>query len=274
MSSWKIATWGAAMVMLCASCGGRTLSADAPTVTAPSWERVGFATTDADLVGAIDLRAVRADPLFGPLVTQLARKDDLGVLLRASQIDVVATAAGGEIRTWIAVVHDVNGPPSRSDLGSSARDAVTIPGAWIVGEGPALERIRSNAGLASSRVVMPSRALFASTVQGRAIRRPKEPVLIDATEGLSEATLELLGGAHLELVLRCRYVDAASSRRAATAAKLVLVAEATRDDALSALARELVNVDFDVSGDVVSLRVTISDDLRELLQSYVVAAVR
>ncbi len=81
--------------------------------------------------------------------------------------------------------------------------------------------------------------------------------------------MAVLGGTHLEVVMQCRYVDATAARHAATVARLVLVAEADRMQAVSALARELGKLDFDVHGEVVSVRVTISDDLRELLQSYV-----
>jgi hypothetical protein len=238
-------------------------------VEAPAWERVAFGKGDADLVGAIDLTAVRADPLFGPIVTQLARKDHLAVLTRASQIDVVASVEQGNAATWIAVVHGVDGPPREDDVGSGAGDIVTVPGAWVLGEGRAFQRVRSTPSLASARVALPDRALFASTVQGRAIPRPPHPELADLTEGLEEATVAVLGGAHLEVVLRCRYVDATSARHAATAARLALVAAAARTDAVSALARELGKVDFDASGDVVAMRVTMSDDLRELLQVYI-----
>jgi hypothetical protein len=241
----------------------------APPMEAPAWERIAFGTADADLVGAIDLKAVRADPLFGPIVTQLARKDHLGVLTCASQIDVVATVERGKAATWIAVVHGVEGPPRDDDVGSGAGDIVTVPGAWVLGEGPAFQRVRSTPSLASARVVLPGRALFASTVQGRAIPRPPHPELADMTEGLEEATVAVLGGAHLELVLRCRYIDATAARHAATAARLALVAAAARTDAAAALARELVKLDFDASGDVVAVRVTMSDDLRELLQRYI-----
>jgi hypothetical protein len=81
--------------------------------------------------------------------------------------------------------------------------------------------------------------------------------------------MEILGGAHLEVVLRCRYVDAAAARHAATAARVALVAAAARTDAVAALARALVQLDFDASGDSVTVRLTLSDDLRELLVRYV-----
>ena len=198
----------------------------------------------------------------------------------------------GESASWIAVVHGVDGPPRDGDLGSrvgppralpsgateyrgsSAGDLVTVPGAWIVGEGTAFERFRTSSVLALPPIVMPGRALIASTVQGRAIPRPRHPELVDTTEGLEEATAEILGGAHLEVVLRCRYVDATAARRAATAARIVLLAEASRDDSVSVLARALATLDFDVRGDVVWARVTISDDLRDLVQSYVERAAK
>jgi hypothetical protein len=79
----------------------------------------------------------------------------------------------------------------------------------------------------------------------------------------------MLGGSHWEFVLQCRYVDAASARHAAAAARLLLLAAASSNDSVSVLARALMKVDFDVSGEVVSMRVTISDDLRDVLQTYV-----
>ena len=242
-------------------------------VAAPKWEHVAFSGGDADFVAAIDLEAFRADPVFGPLVAKFARKDEMGVLLRASQIDVVAEVERGEPTTWLAVVHGVEGPPTRSDVGSGAREVITVPGAWLLGEGAAFERVRTNPGLALSAVAMPRNALVASTARGRAFVRSREPILADTTEGLTEATVEMLGGAHWQFVLQCRYVDAASARHAAAAARLVLLAAASSNDAVSMMARALMKVDFDVSGEVVSMRVTVSDDLRDVLQSYVERAV-
>jgi hypothetical protein len=263
---------GISLLLLVATClfaCGALDAAATPPVDAPTWGRVAFGTGDADFVGAIDLAAVREDPVFGRLVAQLARKDDLGVLTRASQIDLVGRLDEGKALSWIAVIHGVEGSPSRRDVGSSAGQVVTAPGAWVLGEGPAFEQVRASPSLASPRITLPAHALFASTVQGRAIPRPRHAELVDLTEGLEEATMVVLGGAHLQLVLRCRYVDAAAARRAATAARLVLVAEAARTDAAAVLARALGKLDFDASGNDVSVRVTLSDDLRELLTSYV-----
>ena len=246
----------------------------APPVDAPSWGRVAFGTGDADIVGALDLTALRGDPVFGPLLAELARKEDLGVLTRASQIDVVARLEPGRSSSWVAVIHGVDGSPSRKDVGSSAGEVVTAPGAWVLGEGPAFEQIRGSPNLASPRIALPEHALFASTVQGRAIPRPRHAELVDLTEGLEEVTMMILGGAHLQVVVRCRYVDAVAARPAATAERLVLVAEAARTDAVSELARALGKVDFDASGNDVSVRVTLSDDLRSVLQTYVERAVR
>jgi hypothetical protein len=234
---------------------------------------VAFGTSDTDFVGAIDLAAIRADPLFGPIVTQIARKEHLAVLTRASQIDVVASIDAGKATGWLVVVHGVEGPPRDGDVGSNPGDLVTAPGAWVFGEGPAFQRMRSTPNLAKERVVLPDRALVASTAQGRAFPRPRRDELADLSEGLEDATVELLGGAHLELVLRCRYADATAARHAATAARVLLVAAAARTDAVSALARALVQVDFAASGDTVSVRLTVSDDLRELLVRYVERAV-
>jgi len=276
-SAWSALRGMAWPVLLIATCLFACGALDAPAaapIDAPTWGRVAFGPGDADFVGAIDLTAVREDPVFGPLVEHLARNDDLGVLTRASQIDLVARVEQGRAVSWIAVIHGVDGSPSRSDVGSSAAEVVTAPGAWVLGEGPAFEQVRASPSLASPRVALPERALFASTVRGRAIPRPRETELFDLTEGLEQATMVILGGAHLQIVVRCRYFDAAAARHAATAAKLVLVAEAARTDAVSELARALGRLDFDASGNDVSVRVTLSDDLRELLQRYVERAAK
>jgi hypothetical protein len=269
---------------LAASLSGCTAAFAGP-VAAPPWEPVAFGAGDADFVGAINLEAMRADPVFGPLMEQVARKEDMGVLMRASQVDVVATVEDGKPVTWLGVVHGVEGPPRQSDIGArvgapqslasgateyhGSTDIIAVPGAWIVGEGTAFERARSSPGMLSPRVTMPSRALVASTAQGRAFPSSRERVLVDMTEGLSSATVEMLGGAHLEFVLQCRYVDRSAARRAAAAARVVLLAAASSHDSMSVLARALMKVDFDVSGELVSLRVTLSDDLRDVLQRYV-----
>jgi hypothetical protein len=258
------------------ACGTLDAPATAP-VEAPTWGRVAFGAGDADLVGAMDLAAVREDPVFGPLIAQLAREDDLAVLTRASQIDFLGRLDGsyeGHAASWIAVIHGVEGRPTRSDIGSSAGDVVTVPGAWVLGDGPAFQQVRASPGLASPRIALPEHALFASTVQGRAIPRPRYAELVDLTEGLEEVTMVVLGGAHLQMVVRCRYADAPAARHATTAARLVLVAEAARTDGVAELARALGKVDFDASGNDVSVRVTVSDDLRELLQRYVERATR
>lgn len=223
---------------------------------APSWEHAAFGPADADFVGAIDLEAVRADPLFGPLLQRVAERDEEGVLLHASQVDVVATADGGEPKTWVIVVHGVSG------------------GVRIYGHGPAFERVRADPSLAAPSVDMPAGALVAATARARALGHPRHPELGDISEGLTDLTAELLGGDHLGFVLSCRYVDGPSARRAAAMARLVLVAEAGRNDEISELARALMKLDFDVDGPVLSLRVTLSDDLRDALVHYVRRAVR
>jgi hypothetical protein len=262
-----------ALATALSACGAVDTPA-AAGVRAPGWEPLAFGTNDADLVGAIDLAAVREDPVFAPLVAQLARRESFGVLARAAQIDLVAHLEHGEMASWVAVVHGVDGPPTRGDVGSEASKAITAPGQWVLGEGPAFERLRASPGLASPRIALPERALFASTLKGSAIPRPREAELVDLTDGLEEASMAILGGPHLEVVLRCRYVDGEAAHRAATAAKLVLVAEAARTDAVSVLARELAKLDFDASGNDVSVRLTLSNDLRELLQRYVERAAR
>ena len=281
MKSWAT-MWGRGclhralpvLLMCVCGCAGLVDGPVAARVEAPAWEHTAFTSGDADFVGAVDLRALRTDPVFGPLLRELARKEDLGVLARASQIDVLASVERGEPASWLVVAHDVDGAPGRKDLGSSAGDTVVTPGAWILGEGEAFARVRANPALASSRVAMPARALVVSSAKGRAFPRPKHPVFADMTEGLEEATVELLGGAHLEVGMRCRYADTTAARHAAAAARVALLAEAARNDAYALLARALVQVDFDVTGEVVSLRLRISDDLRDVLQSYVERALR
>jgi hypothetical protein len=274
MPAWKRPRAGAALALLLsvAACLCACAAADAPLAT-PAWAQVTFGSGEADVVAAIDLRAMRADSIFGPLVTELARRDDMGVLLEASQIDLVAGVDRGHTTTWLAIIHGVDGAPTRSDIGSSASDVVVVPGAWLLGEGPAFERARASAGRRLSPIAMPSRALMASTVQGRAFPRPKRPVLGDATEGLRDASVILLGGDHLEVVIQCRYEDEASARHAASVARLMIAAMAPRSDAAAVLARALTRVDFDVRGDEVSLRVTVADDLRDVLEHYARRAV-
>lgn len=273
MRSFVCAAARVVLAGLVASCAELAEPAAAP-VEAPAWEHVALGPSDADVVGAVDLAAVRADPLFGPIVTKLARDEDVAVLARASQIDLVAAIDRDEEPAWVMVVHGVDGAPQRRDLGSAAASAVVAPDEWILSEGPALERIRRGGAGALPAIAMPPRALVVSRIRGRAIPRPRHPVLGDITEGLEEATMALLGGAHLEVVLRCRYADAASAHHAAAAARLALVAIASRSDAPAALARSLVKVDFDESGDDVSLRVVLSDDLREVLEAYVDASLK
>jgi hypothetical protein len=254
-------------------------------VRAPSWERAAMGTDDVDLVAAIDLEALRADPLFGPVIEHIAREDDLGVLMRATQIDAVATVDHGNARSWIAVVHGVDGPPRASDFGHGLGEPrvlptgvteyagtrsgalVVWPGAWVVGEGEAFDRVLAIPAGALPTIAMPSRALMVSTAQGRVIPRSRRDDLATA-DGLTDATIEVLGGAHLEFVLRCRYVDHGAAQAAVTAAKVELLALAERDDVTAALARALVKVDFDVSSNVATARVTVTDELRDLLRRY------
>jgi hypothetical protein len=244
------------------------------TVSAPSWEHAAFGPADADFVGAIDLEAVRADPLFGPLLQRIAERDEAAVLLHASQIDVVASVDAGEPKAWVLVAHGVTGAPTEGEVGADARRFVTGPDVWIYGHGPAFERMRNDPTLAVAAVDMPAGALVAATARAKALKHPRHLELGDLSEGLTDVTAELLGGDHLGFALSCRYADDASARRAAAMARLVLVAEAQRNDDISELARALMKLDFNVDGPVVSMRVTLSDDLREALVHYVQRAVR
>jgi hypothetical protein len=69
-----------------------------------------------------------------------------------------------------------------------------------------------------------------STGRGRAIPPVRSRDLAPTTEGLREVTFEVLGGSHLELVMRCRYVDSGAARRAATVARVVIASSASRGD--------------------------------------------
>ncbi|HEY8086744.1 MAG TPA: hypothetical protein VIF09_02845, partial [Polyangiaceae bacterium] len=111
-----------ALVACVCGCAGLVDAPVAAPLEPPAWEHLAFTSGDADFVGALDLRALRADPVFGPLLRELARKEDLGVLARASQIDVLASVDRGEPASWLVVAHDVDGAPGRKDVGSSAGD--------------------------------------------------------------------------------------------------------------------------------------------------------
>lgn len=264
-----------ALAVLCGCVPLPGASVEAP-VQASTWEHAAFGPADADFVGAIDLDAVRADPLFGPLLQHLAQRDDAAVLLHASQIDVVAAAdpERDRLKSWILVVHGVTGAPTRNEVGSDADRFVAGPGVWIYGEGPGFERMRANPALAAPAIDMPAGALVAATARSRLIPHRRHAELTDLSEGLTDASAELFGGDHLGFALSCRYTDDASARRAAALARLVLVAEAGRNDEISELARALMKLDFDVDGPVVSVRVTLSDDLRDALVHYVKRAIR
>jgi hypothetical protein len=268
-----------AVVFGLAACHG----AGAP-VEAPAWSGTVVATSEANVVGVINLEAMREDPLFGPLLEKLARRDGLGVLLRASQIDVVADAPRGRATTWLAVVHGVDGPPVERDVGYQVGSphqlpsggveygtkhgaVVVVPGAWILGEGDGFERARASMPRDPGRISTSGRTLVASTVRGGAVPSGRHG-LAEMTEGLREATVEVLGGSHLELVGAFRYVDRDAAKRAAVTAKILLAAAAARNDLAAQIARALVRVDFDVSGDTVTLRLTIDDDLRDVLRQY------
>jgi hypothetical protein len=248
----------AALVVACGSAAER--------VETPSFARVALGTDDADVVAAFDLQAMRADPVFGPLLERSARTHRAAALVRASQIDLVASVDRGKTTSWIGVVHGVSGEPRDDDIGSTVRrDVVVVPGAWITGEGAAFQRLRAGGSTGVRRIDLPRRALFAGTVRGRALEKSKTRT----AEGLREGTIALLGGDHLEIVVQCRYDDASAARRAVAAAKLELAAWATRHRLAEQLVSSLVKITFDVSGDLVTARLTIDDDLRALLEHYV-----
>jgi hypothetical protein len=264
----------------------------APPLEAPAWDRAALGVDDPDLVGAIDLERVRADPVFGPAIESLAREDGMGVLMRAARIDMVATVRSGEMRSWVAVVHGVDGPPGAHDVGSwlgaprplpsgateypGGHDGslVVVRGAWILGRGASFDRLRTDVRTAPAAVAMPDRALVASTVLGRAIPRPRHDSLDGVTDGLRRATFELLGGPKLEFVLVCEFEDGEAADRAARLAQAQIAAFAARTDAISTLAQALVKVDFSVSGRVVTSRATVDDAVREVLARYAERAAR
>jgi hypothetical protein len=123
--------------------------------------------------------------------------------------------------------------------------------------------VKAERPFAVPTIAMPSGALAVSTWSGRAIPNARR-----LAEGLDDATFAVFGGSHLDFVLRCRYVDGDAARAAVAEARLVLLAMAERDDIVAALARALVKVDFDVSGNVATARITLTDDLRALLERY------
>lgn len=240
------------------ACGGA-----AKPVEAPAWARTALATGDADFVGAIDVDAMRADPLFGALIRKYARSDEeLGALKTATQIDAFANAnERGKVATWMVVVHGVHGqPPSRADK------AVVFPNAWLLGEGPAFERARQMDP--SPEISMPSHALLVSSVHGRALVSKHHEALDQTTEGLKDATIAVLGGSHLEIIGQFRYVDEQSAKHAAALAKLMLAA-LSKGDWSAKIAAALGKVDFDASGDTVSLKYTLDDDVRDALVTLI-----
>jgi hypothetical protein len=266
--SLTTAVWLAALSSGCAPSATRAFDAS-------SWRPEALRADSADFVAAVDLEALRADPLFGPILAPFARELDFQVLLRASQIDVVAMADDdGELDTWVAVVHGVDGPPSAGDVGAGLiRDVVTVRGAWLLGEGPAFQRVRAHPPQSLDRMTLPSRAFAATAAQGRALRF-KRNALDDTTQGLTRVDGVLLGGRHIELVARAEYADAAAAHRAVALVRLLLFAAAARNDDWAPVAHALTTVDFEESGNSASLRLTVSDQLRDLLETYVKAARR
>jgi hypothetical protein len=257
---WFVVVVLAALVVAC----GRGSSAE--RVETPAFARIALGADDADVVGAFDLRAMRSDPVFGPIVERIARTHGAAALSRASQIDLVASVDRGKTTTWLGVVHGVSGEPRDGDIGSTARrEIVVAPGAWITGEGAAFERLRAGGTTGVRSIELPRRALVAVTARGRALEKSKTRT----AEGLKEGTVAILGGDHLEIVVQCRYEDSAAARRAVTAAKLELAVWASGHRLAEQLVSSLVKITFDVSGDVVTARLTIDDDLRALLEHYV-----
>jgi hypothetical protein len=115
---------------------------------------------------------------------------------------------------------------------------------------------------------MPSHALLVTTVRGRGLVTRRHEALDQTTEGLKDATVVVLGGSHLELIGQFRYVDERSAKHAAALAKLTLAA-LSKGDWSAKIAAALGKIDFDASGDTVSVKYTLDDDVREALVTLI-----
>jgi len=252
-------------------------------VTTPSWARSVLALEDPDVVMALDVQRLRDDPLLGRVTKKVAKDDHVGFLLRATQIDVAGRVDDGEPRTWVAAVHGL-GAPGEDDvpriresrrLPSGATEyrydgrgaLVVFPETWVFAEGTALERVRAMTPERLARISMHDGAIFEATVRAHAMPRPKEEVR-RIVEGLREATLVLLGGDRLGMVVRGRYVDAGAAAAAEEESRRQLVAFADRHGFVAEILRDLVRIDVARSDDVVTWRVESTDKLRAYLQAY------
>jgi hypothetical protein len=268
MNRWR-APWVAVLLLVALPCGCGLPGSGAPYT--PSWGTETLRSDHADFVAAFDLEAMRADPLFGPVLAQLARESNLQALLRASQIDVVGMYDESDIETWVAVIHDVRGAPGPTDVGAGlAAHAVTVPGAWLIGEGPAFERVRAQVPLPHSldRMAMPRRAYAAMAMQGAALKSKPGP--LDAfSRDVTRVTGALIGGSHLDVVLQAEYTDSAAAHRGAALTRVLCDGVTGRGEEWERVTRTLTGIDVQERGNVLSVRAAVSDSVRDLLRSYV-----
>ena len=267
-----------ALAALAGACGASAL-------TTPTWARSALATDDADVVVAMNVALIRKDPLFYPAIQKLARKDRYDWLLRASQIDAVATVDDGKPSSWVAAVHGLDGAPgdgeirslgARRKLASGATEyayprgaMLVFPGAWVFAEGAALDRMRARTPERLGRISMQDSAILEATVRARALPRHWNASASRVADGLREGTIAILGGDRLAMIVRGKYVDADAAARAESETRAQLEAIQRRHELAILVLRELVEIDFGRSGDTVTWRVEAKEKLRDYVREYV-----
>jgi hypothetical protein len=253
-------------------------------VVAPSWARSALATEEADVVVAMNVALLRRDPIFYRATQRLANKDKLAWLLRASQIDLVANADDGELRSWVGAVHGLDGAPAEGevrDLGTSRRLAsgtteyayprgamLVFPNAWVFAQGAALERMRAAPPATLGRISMQDGAILEATVRARALSSRWSAKAARLADGLRDGTLVILGGDRLAMIVRCRYVDVHSAEHAETESRAQLAAISSRHELVLAIVQELVEIDLARSGDTVTWRIEAKEKLRDYVREY------
>jgi hypothetical protein len=267
---------GLALVLACSGSG-------APVAT-PSWARSILALEDPDVVVALSVERLRDDPILGSATARLAKDEQARFLLRATQIDLAARVDDGEPRTWIGAVHGL-GAPGEGDV-PRLRDAkrlasgateyryegrgalVVFPDTWVFAEGPALDRVRAMPPERLAPISMHDGAILEATVRAHALPRPKEEVR-RVVEGLREATLVVMGGDRLGMIVRARYVDSGAAAAAEDESKRQLASFADRYGVVAEIVKDLVRIDLRRSDDVVVWHVEATDKFRAYLQAYV-----